>query len=151
MHGRKRFVAPAEAENLREASLKKAATFTELMGLLLKHRRESNFSSETLNLTGKVLRMHPDYSSLWNYRREILLHMHSALGLKKEINPVQTAAATATSPPPPLSSQNAKISNEIGGTIRDEELALSADSIRKNPKSCKHMFLESWENILLLS
>jgi hypothetical protein len=70
-----------------------------------------------------MLRNNPDFYTLWNYRREILMSMHAdTLGLSIDVpeNKIPTAAG------------------EAGEAVRNEELQLSEDGIRRNPKSCKY-------------
>lgn len=72
-------------------------------------------SAESLDLTAKMLKTNPDIYSLWNYRREILKELHNAIGL-----------SDTTSSPIPATS---------GSSILAPELHLSAECIKKNPKS----------------
>lgn len=40
-------------------------------------RKESIFDDEALQLTQQLLSSNPDFATLWNYRREILLHLET--------------------------------------------------------------------------
>ena len=70
---------------------------------------------ESMAMTAKLLRSNPDFSSLWNYRREIISHWC------------------------PNHSVEGKFEGDNFESIRDTELALSADGLRRNPKSCEWM------------
>ncbi|WFD39412.1 protein geranylgeranyltransferase type II [Malassezia japonica] len=59
----------------REQEQHKLATYKELENAYFKHRNANNFSKEALESTTALLSVNPEYYSVWNYRREILLHM----------------------------------------------------------------------------
>jgi geranylgeranyl transferase type-2 subunit alpha len=114
MHNRKKaeFVTRTDAEI--SALRKKCVTYSTLLDIVFARRASKDYSDETFQLVGKFLRLNPDFYSLWNYRREICNMRHSS------------------------ASENSTVENShLIETMRDGELALSADGIRKNPKSCK--------------
>lgn len=118
MHNRKKLERPpTEAEIL--ALQKKTQTYASLVSIIFQRRKDQDLSKDTLDLVGKMLRNNPDFYSLWNFRREILLSM----------NPTLSECSTEN-----------KYTADNAAAIRDEEMNLSADGIRKNPKSCKAMF-----------
>jgi geranylgeranyl transferase type-2 subunit alpha len=111
MHGRKKDnKAKTEAETV--ALQLKCDTYRELVKVLFEKRKAKDYSEETFLLTEKMLRNNPDFYTLWNFRREILIfHNPELLNTKKlSINGVSD--------------------------VRDKELTLSSDGIQKNPKSC---------------
>ncbi len=115
MHNR---VKTQQTEAERHAQVQKAKTYSALVSLFFERKRSQNMSPETLVLTAKMLRNNPDFYTLWNFRREILMHMYGeSLGLTNDPEPVSKIG-------------------EVGNSLRDQELELSADGIRRNPKSC---------------
>jgi geranylgeranyl transferase type-2 subunit alpha len=129
MHGRVRGrdsgKDAAEREAIKEAISRKAAMYSDLTALLSKMRRAGDTSAQALELTSKVLRINPDYYSLWNYRREVLLALHSeSIGLKRERMDGLGA-----------DDKDRRIALEIGVSVREQELNLSTEAIMKNPKA----------------
>ena len=43
--------------------------------LLFLQRKNKEYDEESLKLTGEILAMNSDFATLWNYRKEIFLHM----------------------------------------------------------------------------
>jgi geranylgeranyl transferase type-2 subunit alpha len=136
----------AEKEAIKDAISRKASMYTDLTALLTKMRKAGDTSQQALDLTSKILRINPDYYTLWNYRREVLLAMYgNSLGLRKErmdglifttmsstadhINGHGSPAAAAAA------NDDCRISAELGSIIRDQELNLSKEAIIKNPKT----------------
>eukprot|EP00605_Chrysophyceae_sp_TOSAG23-4_P001493 GSChrysophyteH1.ASY1.ANO1.1634.1 assembled CDS len=80
MHGRVRGKdsgkSEAELSAAKEALQKKAKMYIDLTSLAAKLRKERDYSKKSLDLTGKLLRINPDYYTLWNYRREILIGLY---------------------------------------------------------------------------
>eukprot|EP01040_Poterioochromonas_malhamensis_P021419 gene21419-25837_t len=110
MHNRKKPDAPpSEAET--KALKEKTFMYKSLVDVVLQKKHVKDKSVETLTLVGKLLKLNPDFYSLWNMRREILLESFPSL-------------ATA--------SPEAKLDLP---DVRDVELQISADGIRRNPKS----------------
>lgn len=112
MHNRKKPEAPP-TENELKALKEKSQMYKSLVTLIFNKRSEKDYSNETMMITGKVLRLNPDFYSLWNFRREILL---------SQLPELSTATVSQ------------KIQND---EVRDIELQTSADGIKRNPKSCK--------------
>lgn len=115
MHGRKK-VHQSEAE--KSVQQEKAKTYSTLVKIIMARKAENNTSSETLTLTEKMLTSNPDFYTLWNMRRKILISSHfESLGLSND-KPI------------------IKISPDSGEAIYTQELTVSANALRKNPKSC---------------
>src|SRR5690349_1527593 len=73
MHNRKKSTQPpSEAEVA--ALKKKAFTYQSLINIIFERRQQNDKSPETFELIGKLLKMNPDFYTLWNYRKEILIH-----------------------------------------------------------------------------
>ena len=72
MHGRvKKDVvepSPEEKEKQREQVRKARGLF----GNLLEMRQKKAYSEEALDMTSKALQFHPEFPTLWGYRRELL-------------------------------------------------------------------------------
>lgn len=143
MHGRVRGrdagKDAAEKEAIKDAISRKASMYTDLTALLTKMRKAGDTSQQALELTSKVLRINPDFYTLWNYRREVLLAMYGdSLGLRKErmdgMN-FTTMSPTADRLNGAAADDECRISSELGSIIRDQELNLSKEAIMKNPKA----------------
>jgi geranylgeranyl transferase type-2 subunit alpha len=117
MHGKKRVVGDAALAE-EEALKKKAQTFQSLLTIILERRQTMDLSDETLELTSKLLISNPDVYSIWNYRRDILIEQCSS----HQLNQIR---------------QQEKVPDIDGKTVRDRELLLSANCIKRNPKSCE--------------
>jgi len=128
MHGRVR-VSEAPSAEVQAAQEKKARTYTELSRVLLQRRREGDLGSETKELIGKMLRSNPDFYTLWNYRREVLQSQCAAAGL-----PLAEA----------LAQRGASKVEGAGDLLVQAELSLTADCIKKNPKSYGAWFHRQW-------
>jgi len=134
MHGhRKTSAAPSDAEIA--AVNRKKETYTSLTNILFSRRDEiehdrrvSHINSQTpsfdmtgtFELTSKMLLSNPDFYSIWNMRKVLLIRIHMDLGLSHIIP-----------------SKEDRIKSDIGGVIRQQELDISSDCIKRNPKSCK--------------
>ena len=115
MHNRKKLERPpSEAEVA--ALQKKSQTYASLVNIIFERRRTKDHSVETLTLVGKMLRNNPDFYTLWNFRREVLFTLYPTLS---------------------DTSSNNKFEAENAQAICEQEMELSADGIRKNPKSCE--------------
>jgi geranylgeranyl transferase type-2 subunit alpha len=112
MHNRKKPTAPptdAEVSALKE----KTSMYRTLVDMVLTKKREKDSSQETLVLVGKLLKLNPDFYSLWNMRKEILLIQYPQLN-------------------------DASVQHKVElNEVRELELQISADGIRRNPKACK--------------
>ncbi len=126
MHGRKKSTQPPSQREI-DAIKKKISTYQTLVGIAFEKRRSGDMSAETLDLTGKLLGSFPDFYSMWNYRREILIHTHA-----EALGPVMSVAGVSAVG----GRKEDRIPAAVGGEVRDKELALSAECIQKNPKSC---------------
>lgn len=72
MHGRvKKDVVELSPEE-KEKQTQHVNTARALFGKLLQQRRSRIYSQQTLDLTSKALQFHPEFPTLWGYRREIL-------------------------------------------------------------------------------
>jgi len=112
MHNRKKSEKPpSEAEV--SALTKKCDLYSTLVKEVFDRRSRKDHSDETLVLVGKMLKLNPDFYSLWNFRREILITSH-----------------------PQLNDSNIKLQHLEADSIRDKELKISVDGIQRNPKSC---------------
>jgi len=113
-HGRKR----VDKVTLSEAEIKAIEDKLEKIGknnrTLLAKRAAKEYTKETLEQTAKFSFLSPDFSTLWNYRREILEHL-----FKQETQPEIA--------PSDLDKQNL-------GIIIDE-LKFLVKGIMKSPKS----------------
>ncbi|UZO04232.1 uncharacterized protein OCT59_024623 [Rhizophagus irregularis] len=80
MHGRKRVKPSAEVEKLRkEKEVTKIKEYRNLVESYFQKKDKKEFDNDALALTTKILSQNPDFYSIWNFRRLILLN-----GLLKE-------------------------------------------------------------------
>jgi geranylgeranyl transferase type-2 subunit alpha len=75
MHGRKKTGVTPSKEFL-DAQQAKIESYEKIVELITQYRTAKVYDKDALFLVGKVLRSNPDYYSLWNYRREILIDMN---------------------------------------------------------------------------
>lgn len=113
MHGRVKSSQTRSETELKAIQKKADSLSTTVLALLASKKRE-DFSDDALDLTTKILLSNPDFYSVWNYRREILC---SRL--------------------PELSTFSHEQRRIVNNDLRDRDLKLSEDCIRKNPKSCE--------------
>ena len=129
MHGRKKVT---QSETEKKVLKEKAHVYSTLVDVIMDRRTKKEYSMESLILTEKLLKANPDFYTLWNYRRQILMDIYSnSIGLKQHIHEQVTSSQN----------QSNKIivsGNEQIEAIVKKELDVSAEGIRKNPKSCKY-------------
>jgi geranylgeranyl transferase type-2 subunit alpha len=119
MHGRAKLSSPPTAKEI-EGDCQKSATYQKLVDVLFFRRHNHDYSSETFDLIAQVLRKNPDFSSLWNFRREIILFQEQEF----------------------ISSQ--PLSSQSQHELVEKELALSTNAIEKNPKSYCAWYHRVW-------
>ncbi|CCX32538.1 hypothetical protein FPQ18DRAFT_272623 [Pyronema domesticum] len=68
--------AQSRTEEQKEKDRKKLEQYLALVSETNSKRSENDFSISSLELTSKVLKMNPEYYTMWNYRRQILLKTH---------------------------------------------------------------------------
>ena len=74
MHGRKRPTTkrvPTEAEIAKEKA--KVAKYSQLVSSALELRRTATMDAKAWELTSVLLKLNPDFYSMWNFRRDILV------------------------------------------------------------------------------
>ncbi len=123
MHGR---VRGSISQEVKDGLRRKASMFSDLSALIDKGRKAGDKSEKALELTYKMLVMNPDCYTWWNYRREILLHLHGSKEDKEDTNSLGLTMEA---------SEDLKIPASRGSELRDKELQLTVDAIMKNPKS----------------
>ncbi|KAK4689025.1 geranylgeranyl transferase type-2 subunit alpha, partial [Tremellales sp. Uapishka_1] len=75
MHGVKRSrIAPEAAEAKRLKELSKIDLYTLLQDDVLSRKRAKEYTHEALKRTTEMLDLNPEFYTIWNYRRQILLH-----------------------------------------------------------------------------
>ena len=90
----------------------KVQAYSKLSRLILQLRKAGDYGSKALKLTAKMAMVNPDFYSLWNYRREIIMHKLSN-----------------------VDQQDAGAKQELLENMCREELVLTADALQKrNPK-----------------
>lgn len=91
--------------------------------LLLARRKANDQSPDTFELLGKMLRSNPDFYTLWNYRKEILISTCSNSNI-----PLTTAIEHK-------GDYQYAVPLSQGSSLLEVELSLTAECIKKNPKS----------------
>ncbi|XP_041704832.1 geranylgeranyl transferase type-2 subunit alpha [Coregonus clupeaformis] len=78
MHGRIKLKSTAQQEEeKRNEREKKLKIYVAARDAIFTKRMEGMFDDEALQLTQQLLSSNPDFATLWNYRREILLHLET--------------------------------------------------------------------------
>uniref|UniRef100_A0A668APB8 Geranylgeranyl transferase type-2 subunit alpha n=1 Tax=Myripristis murdjan TaxID=586833 RepID=A0A668APB8_9TELE len=77
-HGRVKIKSTAQQEEeKRKEREKKLKIYVAARDACFSKRREGVWDDEALQLTQQLLSSNPDFATLWNYRREILLHLET--------------------------------------------------------------------------
>ncbi|KAL7275060.1 Rab geranylgeranyltransferase [Rhizina undulata] len=73
-HGitRSEYAQQSRDEHAKEKERKKLREYNELVETVQKKREENEFSHECLLLTSQLLKLNPEFYTIWNYRRQIL-------------------------------------------------------------------------------
>ncbi|KAM9530001.1 geranylgeranyl transferase type-2 subunit alpha isoform 1-T3 [Salvelinus alpinus] len=78
MHGRVKLKSTAQQEEeKRKEREKKLKIYVASRDAIFTKRMEGVLDDEALQLTQQLLSSNPDFATLWNYRREILLHLET--------------------------------------------------------------------------
>jgi len=123
MHGRKKVT---QTETEKKVLRDKAAAYSAVATVVMDKKIRKEHNEESLILTEKLLKSNPDFYSLWNFRRHILIHIYP-----------ESFGIFADKQPLPSSSRIPLIEGSEMKAIVQKELDMSADGIRKNSKSCK--------------
>uniref|UniRef100_A0A672TA48 Geranylgeranyl transferase type-2 subunit alpha n=1 Tax=Sinocyclocheilus grahami TaxID=75366 RepID=A0A672TA48_SINGR len=77
-HGRVKIKSTAQQEEeKRKEREKKLKAYVSARDAVLKKRGAGEHDEEALQLTQQLLSSNPDFATLWNYRREVLLHLET--------------------------------------------------------------------------
>lgn len=77
MHGRKKTGQPPSASEL-ESVNKKILTYNTFVSILFERRKLNDLNEETLMLTSKMLSSSPDFYTIWNFRREVIMNLYGS-------------------------------------------------------------------------
>ncbi|KAG0644660.1 hypothetical protein HOY80DRAFT_1013542 [Tuber brumale] len=116
-HGisRSEYATQSRDEHRRAKELKKIEEYNQLAGTVQEQRLAREYNLEALEGTTRLLRLNPEYYTIWNYRREILqqtlLAKHSPPGIA--LSP--TSASTRTYPEDNEASQDPE---EVARSLR---------------------------------
>jgi geranylgeranyl transferase type-2 subunit alpha len=114
MHGRKKTLTVASDAEL-AAIQRKADSLSATVQTFFDLKKKGDKTDVALEFTGKLLKINPDFYSVWNYRKEILVFNNAAL----------------------LAPAEDKSQLIVDNDLREKELKLSEDCITKSPKSCE--------------
>ncbi|CAG8685723.1 17126_t:CDS:2, partial [Funneliformis caledonium] len=74
-HGRRRVKPSAEVEKLRkEKEATKIKEYNDLVASCFEKRDKNEFDNDAFTITTKILSQNPDFYTIWNFRRSILLY-----------------------------------------------------------------------------
>ncbi|KAK6204918.1 geranylgeranyl transferase type II alpha subunit [Scheffersomyces amazonensis] len=80
-HGVQRVNLSQEAKRLKlERDAIKTANYRQLTAKLFKLRDSEVYTIETFNETTQILLLNPEFYTMWNYRRDILIHLRPTIG-----------------------------------------------------------------------
>ncbi|CAM9460706.1 unnamed protein product [Ascophyllum nodosum] len=119
MHGRKKSDRPPTKDE-KDALQAKISNYKKVVDAIRYKRKCGHLDGEYKRLLGKLLRLHPDFYSMWNYRKEVVL---------QELERIVDAQ------------------DKTEEALRDlfrEELSLSVDCIKRNPKSYSAWHHHKW-------
>ena len=116
MHGvtKTEYQAKRTEAHQRERALK-AAKYSKVIAAIRQRRAQKLHDAESLGLTSKILELNPEFYTLWNFRKEILLQMFAA-------------AAEASQ----------------RQALNAEELRLTLTAIKRQPKSYAAWYHRKW-------
>jgi geranylgeranyl transferase type-2 subunit alpha len=134
MHGRPKLDRPPTQSEI-ETDQKKSQTYQQLVGLIVAKRSQNDMSNETFDLIEQFLIKNPDYYSLWNYRKVILIHRYPEINL---ITPSSSSSSNNNK------SNNENLQNIHDPEIVEKEMQLSQKAILKNPKSYGAWYHRIW-------
>ncbi|EWC47648.1 hypothetical protein DRE_03268 [Drechslerella stenobrocha 248] len=77
-HGIARTAPTARSAQAREQELRKIETYNTLVAEVQALRASGTYNPAALTTTATLLTQNPEFNSIWNYRRQILLHLLSA-------------------------------------------------------------------------
>ncbi|KAI1293735.1 Geranylgeranyl transferase type-2 subunit alpha [Halotydeus destructor] len=121
MHGRVKVKTTAEkAEEKRKEREAKAEQFKFGLNAVFAKRKEEAFDDEAFGISAKLLSANPDVYTLWNYRREIILHRK----------------------PDALADDNS--ATEVFQKLCDAELELTIVCLKRNVKSYNAWHQRAW-------
>jgi geranylgeranyl transferase type-2 subunit alpha len=133
MHNRKKSDAPRSSAEL-EGIRKKKLAYSAVANKLLDMKVNGVLTADALAFSDGLLKQNPDYYSIWNYRRTILLSMYGDGG---EVAPIGLSSSAP-------GSKEGRLDSAQAHALRDTELALSAAAIKKNPKSYGAWYHRQW-------
>ncbi|KAI5842703.1 hypothetical protein BZA05DRAFT_412010 [Tricharina praecox] len=83
-------------EEVKEKERKKLKDYRALVEETQQKRSSNDYTPAALELTSKVLKINPEFYTIWNYRRQILLHTHLAQSVNTDdADPQDTARLVA--------------------------------------------------------
>eukprot|EP00903_Cladosiphon_okamuranus_P016843 g15533.t1 len=151
MHGRKKSDLPQTKEE-KDAVQAKIFNYKKVVGAIRHKRAKGQMDGEYKQLLGKLLRLHPDYYSMWNFRKEAVLAELSRIGDTPsteagEEEREEKKVGKGSSGDNSSASKEKDTEKERDALLRgvyQEELALSVDCIKRNPKSYPAWHHHKW-------
>ncbi|KAI8593058.1 hypothetical protein BDZ88DRAFT_405365 [Geranomyces variabilis] len=78
-HQKKVKTSDEEREAQRQRSIKKLAEYKGLCSLVSSKRKAKEYDDDAFNLTTKLLSLNPEFYTMWNFRRQIILHRRTEM------------------------------------------------------------------------
>ena len=139
MHGRRILDEKNRSEEEREALKLKAKKYANLCNIALLKYKSKDYSMENIELTSSLLRINPDFYSMWNYRRHMLIHHYQdKYGLQQELSTIEEGRLSK------LDTTSNTSDSDIIKQIANTEFDLTKDAIMKNPKSYCAWYHRQW-------
>ncbi|CAI2172698.1 17895_t:CDS:10 [Funneliformis geosporum] len=153
MHGRRRVKPSAEVEKLRkEKEATKIKEYNNLVTSCFEKRDKNEFDNDAFTITTKILSQNPDFYTIWNFRRSVLLY-----GILKECSEKdnQQTLSTELGFLQELFKLNPKsywIFNhrrwcleKIPNPDWNMELKLVGKFLEMDARNCKHFRIHAWD------
>jgi geranylgeranyl transferase type-2 subunit alpha len=75
LHGQKKVKRPELTEEEKAKNTKKLESISKINKTMIENRHSKRYDEKMLEQTMKFSSLSPDFTTLWNYRREILTHL----------------------------------------------------------------------------
>ena len=124
MHNVKRLSAEQRAKQ-RAENEERARHYSSLSQAAMALRRAGQLDEQSLGAAARVLTCNPDHATLWNFRRQVLSHLHA-----------DEVSADGDSPPDDATSPR--------GLACEREMELTQQCLMLNPKSYPVWFHRMW-------
>ena len=149
MHGRKLSDEKNRTAEELEAIRIKTLKYSKLSNIGLQYSNDNIYNDEAFAVCTSLLKINPDFYTMWNFRRRILINKYSELGLSNNSGDGSGNNNNNNDDDNDdndiSSSGNNKIpSSEQADTLLQQEYKLTQSCISKNPKSYSAWYHRQW-------